>query len=70
MQGPTLGDRVDVGAGAMILGKVKVGDDARIGANAVVMMKRAGRRDGRGPAGTDHDAAGERRQQGIKSSPA
>jgi len=38
MQGPTLGNGVDVGAGAMILGKVKVGDGARIGANAVVMM--------------------------------
>jgi serine O-acetyltransferase len=38
MQGPTLGNRVDVGAGAMILGRVRVGDGARIGANAVVMM--------------------------------
>ena len=38
MQGPTLGNNVDVGAGAMILGKVNVGDGARIGANAVVMM--------------------------------
>lgn len=37
-QGPTLGNNVDVGAGAMILGKVTIGDGARIGANAVVMM--------------------------------
>ena len=38
MQGPTLGDNVDVGAGAMILGKVKIGDNVRIGANSVIMM--------------------------------
>jgi serine O-acetyltransferase len=34
---PTLGDRVTVGAGAKLLGPVQVGDDARIGANAVVL---------------------------------
>jgi serine O-acetyltransferase len=34
---PTLGDRVVVGAGAKILGPVWIGDDARIGANAVVV---------------------------------
>lgn len=34
---PTLGDRVVVGAGAKILGAITVGDDARIGANAVVV---------------------------------
>ena len=34
---PTLGDGVVVGAGAKILGPVIVGDDARIGANAVVV---------------------------------
>jgi serine O-acetyltransferase len=33
---PRLGDDVFVGAGAKILGAVKVGDGARIGANAVV----------------------------------
>lgn len=33
---PILGDRVYVGAGAKIIGKVRVGDGARIGANAVV----------------------------------
>lgn len=33
---PTLGGHVDVGAGAKILGGVRVGDHARIGANAVV----------------------------------
>lgn len=33
---PVIGDRVDVGAGAVILGSVLVGEDAVIGANAVV----------------------------------
>lgn len=34
---PRLGSRVYVGAGAKILGSVTIGDDARIGANAVVL---------------------------------
>lgn len=34
---PMLGDRVDVGAGAVIVGALSIGDDARIGANAVVV---------------------------------
>jgi serine acetyltransferase len=34
---PVLGDRVDVGAGAIVLGGVSVGDDAVIGAGAVVV---------------------------------
>ena len=34
---PTVGDRVVVGAGAKILGPVWIGDDAQIGANAVVI---------------------------------
>jgi len=33
---PTLGNNIYVGAGAKIIGKVTVGDGARIGANAVV----------------------------------
>ncbi len=33
---PTLGDRVLIGAGAKVLGPVWVGDDAQVGANAVV----------------------------------
>lgn len=33
---PTLGNHVDVGAGAKIVGPVTIGDGARIGANAVV----------------------------------
>jgi len=34
---PTLGNCVVVGAGAQVLGPIKVGDGARIGANAVVL---------------------------------
>ena len=34
---PEIGDRVDIGAGAKILGPLKVGPWARIGANAVVL---------------------------------
>ena len=34
---PTLGHRVNVGAGAKILGAVTIGDDAGIGANSVVL---------------------------------
>lgn len=34
---PTLGDRVTVNAGAKIIGRVHVGDDAKVGANAVVV---------------------------------
>jgi serine O-acetyltransferase len=34
---PILGSRVSVGAGAKILGKVVIGDDVSIGANAVVI---------------------------------
>lgn len=36
-QVPTLGDRVSVGAGAKIVGPVHIGNDVRIGPNAVVM---------------------------------
>ncbi|OBK87907.1 serine O-acetyltransferase EpsC, partial [Mycobacterium sp. 1165178.9] len=36
---PTIGDRVTIGAGAKILGAIKVGDDSRIGANAVVVKE-------------------------------
>ncbi len=34
---PTIGDRVVIGAGAKILGAITIGDDTRIGANAVVV---------------------------------
>jgi serine O-acetyltransferase len=34
---PTVGDRVTIGAGAKILGAIKIGEDSRIGANAVVV---------------------------------
>ncbi len=35
--GPKLGHRVDVGAGAVILGKVTIGEGAKIGPNTVIM---------------------------------
>ena len=34
---PTIGNRVVIGAGAKILGPITIGDDSRIGANAVVV---------------------------------
>ncbi|CAA6818812.1 MAG: Serine acetyltransferase (EC [uncultured Sulfurovum sp.] len=34
---PTVGDRVVIGAGAKILGNITIGDDAKIGANSVVV---------------------------------
>lgn len=34
---PVIGNRVDIGAGAKILGPIHVGDDVSIGANAVVI---------------------------------
>lgn len=34
---PTIGNRVDIGAGAKLLGPIQIGDDAAIGANAVVI---------------------------------
>jgi serine O-acetyltransferase len=36
---PTVGDRVIIGAGAKLLGAIKIGDDSRVGANAVVVKK-------------------------------
>lgn len=38
MRGPVLGNRVEVGCGAAIIGGVNIGDDVRIGPNAVVTM--------------------------------
>ena len=34
---PKIGDHVDVGAGAKILGEVEIGSHARVGANAVII---------------------------------
>jgi serine O-acetyltransferase len=34
---PVIGNRVDIGAGAKILGPIRIGDDVSIGANAVVI---------------------------------
>lgn len=36
---PTVGNRVLIGAGAKVLGPIRIGDDSRIGANAVVMKE-------------------------------
>jgi len=36
---PTVGDRVIIGAGAKVLGAIKIGDHSRIGANAVVVKE-------------------------------
>lgn len=35
---PIIGDRVDIGAGAKILGIIRIGNDVAIGANAVVLQ--------------------------------
>jgi serine O-acetyltransferase len=35
--GPIIGSGVEVGAGAVIIGRIRIGDGARIGPNAVVM---------------------------------
>jgi serine O-acetyltransferase len=34
---PVIGNRVDIGAGAKLLGSIRIGDDVSIGANAVVL---------------------------------
>jgi len=34
---PNIGNRVDIGAGAKLLGPIEIGDDVAIGANAVVI---------------------------------
>lgn len=34
---PVIGDRCDIGAGAKVLGDIRIGDDVAIGANAVVI---------------------------------
>ncbi|MBC7465906.1 MAG: serine O-acetyltransferase [Bdellovibrio sp.] len=36
---PTVGNRVLIGTGAKVLGPIKIGDDSKIGANAVVMKE-------------------------------
>lgn len=36
-KGPVIGDNVYIGAGAKVLGAIKIGNDVKIGANAVVL---------------------------------
>jgi serine O-acetyltransferase len=38
LQGPTIGRNVFIGTGAKVLGPITIGNNARIGANAVVMI--------------------------------
>jgi serine O-acetyltransferase len=38
LEAPKIGNRVNIGAGAKILGGITIGDDAVIGANAVVLI--------------------------------
>ena len=37
LQGPAIGDHVFIGTGAKVLGPISIGENARIGANAVVL---------------------------------
>ena len=37
LDAPVLGNRVELGAGAAVIGRVRIGDDVRIGPNAVLM---------------------------------
>jgi serine O-acetyltransferase len=37
VKAPCIGDRVEIGAGAVVAGGITIGDDVRIGPNAVVM---------------------------------
>lgn len=38
IEAPIIGNRVDIGAGAKVLGGIVIGDDVAIGANAVVLQ--------------------------------
>lgn len=38
LEAPSIGNRVNIGAGAKLLGKITIGDDVDIGANAVVII--------------------------------
>ena len=38
LEAPIIGSRVEIGAGAKILGNIRIGDDSAIGANAVVLQ--------------------------------
>jgi len=52
---PMIGGHVDIGAGAKILGNVRIGDHASIGANAVVLkdVSAGGREDSDWHSGCD-----------------
>jgi len=67
---PVIGDRVDIGAGAKLLGNIRIGNDAVIGANAVVLCDVP---DGALAVGVPavvkmgkHPSSGRRRLVGVK----
>ncbi len=65
---PTIGNRVIVGAGAKVLGDIAVGDDSRIGANAVLVRSVKEHSVVVGVPGqvvSSHRPAGERRQAPV-----
>jgi len=63
---PTIQDRVDIGAGACILGDVTIGHDSVVGANAVVVDSfPPGSRIGGVPARSLHSILDERHAQGL-----
>lgn len=39
---PVIGDKKDIGSGAKILGSIKIGNNVRISANAVVLINNPG----------------------------
>lgn len=66
---PTLGARVEVGAGAVIIGQITIGDDVMIGANAVVTVDVPSGAVVRAPAATIRmpgEAAADTRQPAIQ----
>ncbi len=65
---PTVGNNVIIGAGAKVLGPITVGDNARVGANAVVVERCAERhhRGGHtGPSGGPHAGPASRKLPGF-----
>ena len=53
---PVFGDNVDIGAGAKILGAIRIGNNVSIGANAVVITDVPGRLHRRRRTGDDQAA--------------
>jgi serine O-acetyltransferase len=67
---PVLGKRVNVGAGAVLLGRICIGDDAQIGANSVVLHDvPAGAKVGGVPARILRSDSERRAEAGSQSPP-